>query len=82
VLLDLILTEIQAALLRPMRLAAIPTTKFQRPVAPGEVVNVSIRIADDEQPQMLRARFKATVDGAPVAEGVFLLADSLAANGG
>jgi len=72
-LLDLILTEIQASVPQATRLNAIPNAKFQRPVKPNETVDVSIRIGAGEQPQMLRVRFQASVAGRPAAEGVFLL---------
>lgn len=79
VLLDLIVAEIQNALKRRVRLIAIPSTKFQRPVMPAETVNVSVRVAAAEQPHTVRARFQVTSlginsQGAPVTEGHFLLA--------
>jgi 3-hydroxyacyl-[acyl-carrier-protein] dehydratase len=78
VLLDLIVAEIQNALKQPVRLMTIPSTKFQRPVLPGETVQVQVRVSAAEQPGVLRARFQATSlginsQGAPVTEGHFLL---------
>jgi 3-hydroxymyristoyl/3-hydroxydecanoyl-(acyl carrier protein) dehydratase len=73
VLLDLIVAEIQTALKQPVRLIAIPSTKFQRPVLPAEPVDVTVRVSAAEQPDTVRARFQITSQGAPVTEGHFLL---------
>ena len=73
-LLDLIATEIQARLPKPVQLAAIPSAKFQRPVAPEEAVDVQVRVSDSEPPHSVRARFQVTSNGVPVTEGHFLLA--------
>jgi 3-hydroxyacyl-[acyl-carrier-protein] dehydratase len=73
-LLDLIATEIQTRLPNPTRLAAIPSAKFQRPVAPEESVEVQVRVTDAEPPYVWRARFQVTINGAPVTEAHFLFA--------
>jgi 3-hydroxymyristoyl/3-hydroxydecanoyl-(acyl carrier protein) dehydratase len=80
VLLDLILTEIQTQLKQPLRLIAIPSTKFQRPVGPEETIDVQVRVTAAEEPQTLRARFQATSNGMPVIEGHYVL--SMAADAG
>jgi 3-hydroxymyristoyl/3-hydroxydecanoyl-(acyl carrier protein) dehydratase len=73
-LLDLIATGIQERLPNPTRLATIPSAKFQRPVAPQEAVDVQVRVTDAELPYAWRARFQATINGAPVTEAHFLFA--------
>jgi len=69
VLLDLVASAIERELAQPARVAAIPSTKFQRPVAPDEAIDVAVNVVPGEQPRTVRTRFRATCGGAAVTEG-------------
>jgi 3-hydroxyacyl-[acyl-carrier-protein] dehydratase len=63
-----------------LRLAAVKTMKFPRPVRPAQQVEVAARKLG-EAGDLVQLAVIATVSGTPVAEGVVVLAEETAVHG-
>lgn len=69
VLLDCVLREAERWLQRPLRVIALPNAKFTAPLLPEEPAELQLKLAADE------LRFNVSRDGAPIAQGLFRIAD-------
>jgi 3-hydroxyacyl-[acyl-carrier-protein] dehydratase len=73
VLLNLVFEAIRTRLTERTELQSIVSAKFLRACEPEQQVDMHITLSAADQPNQLRARFKASHESTPVLEGSFLL---------